>query len=80
MILRAIAVMAGLVLLGAMAHVSVVSNGGYGTTQAVMTFAIAGGVATGALVIGRTSSQRRYRQMQPHGRRTVRRSSMCATA
>ena len=60
MILRAVAVMAGLVLLGAMAHVSVVSNGGYGTTQAVMTFAIAAGVAIGALVIGRTSSERRY--------------------
>ena len=60
MILRAVAVMAGLILLAAMAHVSVVSNGGYGTTQAVMTVSSAAGVAIGALVIGRTSSDRRY--------------------
>jgi hypothetical protein len=59
MILRCSAILVGLALLGATAHVTVSSTGGYGSTHAVLTLAIAAGVGIGSLAIGRAWSDRR---------------------
>jgi hypothetical protein len=50
--LRVVATVAGLLLLGATAHVTIEATGGYGTPHAVLTMAIAAGVGIGALCVG----------------------------
>jgi hypothetical protein len=52
--IRSIAFLGGLVLLGAVAHVTIMSTGGYGQTGAPLVLALAAGVALGAFVIGRS--------------------------
>jgi hypothetical protein len=60
MIYRGIAVLAGIAILTAAAHVTIEHTGGYGTAHAVLTMAIAGGVAVGALILGVAWSHGRY--------------------
>ena len=57
--LRAVAILVGLGLLGATAHVTIQHTGGYATAHAVLTLAIAAGVGIGALCIGRAWSEKR---------------------
>lgn len=61
MILRALAVLVGIALLTATAHVTVLATGGYyDNPHAILVMAIAGGVGLGALCLGRTWVDRRY--------------------
>lgn len=55
--LRSIAFLTGMGILAGAAHVTIVHGGGYGEAQAVLTVAIAAGVAVGALAIGGTSGR-----------------------
>lgn len=59
MMLRAIAVVVALCLLGATAHAVITHAGGYGTPHAYTTIALAAGVAVGALTIGAAWDQGR---------------------
>ena len=52
MLLRILAVVTGLMLLGGTAHVTVLASGGYHNPHAVLVLAIAAGVGVGALCIG----------------------------
>ena len=47
-----LASVAGIALLGATAHVTIMSTGGYNSSHAVLTIAIAAGVGVAALCIG----------------------------
>ena len=60
MMLRAVSVVVGLGLLIATAHVTIEHTGGYETPHAILTMAIAIGVAVGALAIGSAFGHRRY--------------------
>ena len=60
MIYRGIAALAGVVILGAAAHVTIEHTGGYETPHAILTMAIALGVAIGAIIIGTAWSHGRY--------------------
>lgn len=51
-VIKLLAVLAGLALLGATAHVTVLATGGYGDPHAVLVLAIAGGVGVGGLAVG----------------------------
>jgi hypothetical protein len=51
-LLRVAAALAGVALLAATAHVTILSTGGYRTPHAVLTLAISAGVGVGALCIG----------------------------
>jgi hypothetical protein len=50
--LRVAAALAGVLIVGATAHVTIIATGGYSTPHAVLTMAIAAGVSVGALCIG----------------------------
>jgi hypothetical protein len=56
---RVVAGLVGLGVLAAAAHVTIASSGGYGSSHAVLTLAIAAGVGVGATVIGGAWSQGR---------------------
>ena len=60
MILRLLAVLVGLALLAATAHVTVLATGGYNDPHAVLVIAITAGVGVGALCIGQAFAQRRF--------------------
>ena len=60
MIGRWLAGAVGALILGAAAHVTIEHTGGYHTPHAILTAAIALGVAAGALTIGAAWSNRRY--------------------
>jgi hypothetical protein len=59
MILRAAATLVALALLGAAAHAIISHTEGYGSPHALMTLALAAGIAVGALSIGAAWRQRR---------------------
>ena len=61
-LIRALAFIVGLGILAAVAHVTIISTGGYGQPMAAMVIALACGVAIGAVAIGIAVS---------HGRRTL---------
>lgn len=54
--LRGVALVVGLAILGATAHVTIAHTGGYGSAAAVLVLAVAGGVGIAALVIGAASA------------------------
>jgi hypothetical protein len=58
-ILKPVAFVVGVALLGATAHVTVSHTGGYGSPHAVLTLAIAAGVGIGALCIGAAWADRK---------------------
>jgi hypothetical protein len=58
--MRLIAFLAGLTVIAATAHVNVTNAGGYGAPGAVLTLAIALGVAVAAMAIGEAWSARRF--------------------
>jgi hypothetical protein len=53
--IRALCALAGAAVLAAVAHVTIMSTGGYGDTNAVITLALVGAVIVGSYVIGRSS-------------------------
>jgi hypothetical protein len=60
MIARILAMLGGAVLLGAVAHVTVTSTGGYGAPHSYLTLAVAFGVACGSVFSGMAWSAGRY--------------------
>jgi hypothetical protein len=58
-IIRALAFLVGLVILGAIAHVTITSTGSYGQPSAATVIALALGVAVGAVAIGASLAQGR---------------------
>jgi len=59
-IARALSVIAGAAILAAVAHVTVIHTGGYGTPHAVLTWAVAFGVACGSVFCGMALSAGQY--------------------
>jgi hypothetical protein len=57
---RAIALAVGMLILAAVAHVTIQSTGGYGTPHSWLTIAVAAGVATGSVFSGMAWSDRRH--------------------
>jgi hypothetical protein len=57
--MRGTAGIVGLGVLGAAAHVTIVSGGGYGSAHAVLTLAVAAGVGVGAAIMGAVWAQGR---------------------
>lgn len=57
--IRGLAFLVGLVILGAIAHVTITSTDGYGQPSAATVIALALGVAVGAVAIGAALAQRR---------------------
>ena len=60
MIARVVSVIAGALILSAVAHVTVKATGGYGTDHSYLTLAIAFGVACGSVFCGRSWASERY--------------------
>jgi hypothetical protein len=60
MIARGLAVVSGALILAAVAHVTVIATGGYGTPHSYLTLAIAFGVACGSVFSGMAWSAERY--------------------
>ena len=58
--IKILATLAGLGLLGATAHVTVAASGGYASEHAPVVIAVAIGVAVGSVCIGKALSERRY--------------------
>jgi len=59
MIIRAFAIICGLLILAAVAHATIIATGGYWTPQSYLTLAIAGGVGLGGILSGMAWSARR---------------------
>lgn len=58
-VLRFVLMIVGLILIGAAAHSSITATGGYASPSAVMTLAIAFGVAAGAIGLGMAAGEKR---------------------
>jgi uncharacterized membrane protein len=52
MIIRALAIIGGLLILAAVAHATIIATGGYWTPQSYLTLAVAGGVGLGGTLSG----------------------------
>src|SRR5262249_5545246 len=61
MIARIVAMLSGALLLSAVAHVTVMSTGGYFTPQSYLTLAIAAGAGLGSVFSGMALSAKRYK-------------------
>jgi hypothetical protein len=58
-VMRAVAGMVGIAIFGAVAHVTITTQGGYGQPSAILNIALACGVAVGSVVVGASHSQNR---------------------
>ena len=57
---RAIAIAVGILILAAVAHVTIQSTGGYGSAHAWVTIGVAAGVAAGSVFSGMAWSDKRH--------------------
>jgi hypothetical protein len=51
-VVRCLAALVGLAIIGCVAHAAVMASGGYGTTAALLIWGLAGGLAVGSLAVG----------------------------
>jgi len=58
--IRLASVLVGLAILGAAAHVNIAYTGGYNTPHAILTLAVAAGLAVGSLAVGAAWADRRW--------------------